>query len=142
MTQVSFYSLTESDKAGQSLSCTLAAKYYSQKQRLSIWCANKQDAESIDELLWQLPSDRFVPHNLVGEGPKGGAPVEICWQVEQLRRGATIIVLSQATLEQASAFRQIIDFVPAQEAQKALARERYKYYQKAGCAMSFTQADS
>lgn len=141
MTQVTFYSLSEKDKTGQTLSCSLCASLYANKQKVSVWCADKTEAEAFDEMLWQLPADRFIPHNLSGEGPKNGAPVEICWQAEQLRRGVTLIVLSQITLEQPQSFRQIIDFVPADDAQKAAARDRYKYYQRAGCNMHFTQPD-
>lgn len=142
MTHVSFYSLTDADDVGHSLSCSLACEAYSKKQRVNVWCADKEQAEAIDELLWQLPTDRFIPHNLVGEGPKGGTPVQVCWQPEQLRPNGTVIVLSNATISNPNGFQHIIDFVPAAEAEKALARERYKYYQRAGCTMRFTQADS
>jgi DNA polymerase-3 subunit chi len=142
VTQVSFYSLSNDDETGHALSCSLAASLFTDKQRTSIWCKNQQQAESIDELLWQLPAERFVPHNLVGEGPNGGAPVEVCWQIDQLRRNASVIVLSGEQIAQPNNFKHIIDFVPAEDSAKAAARERYKYYQRAGCTMRFTQADS
>lgn len=140
MTQVSFYSLEEKDTAGQSLACFIAAKLYSDKQRASIWCADKAAAEAFDELLWQQPHERFIPHNLIGEGPQGGAPMQICWQQPDLRRGQSVIVLCAQPVAEPFRFQHIIDFVPLEEAAKQAARERYKYYQRAGCAMQFERA--
>jgi DNA polymerase-3 subunit chi len=39
-------------------------------------------------------------------------------------------------------FRQIIDFVPAKEQLKPLARERYKQYRAAGCQLDTLVASS
>ena len=86
MSRVSFYLLDlEADKnttmpAHLVLACQLAANCFRNKQRCLVFCQDKAMAEHFDELLWQLPTDSFVPHNLVGEGPVGGAPVEISWQ--------------------------------------------------------------
>jgi len=83
--------------------------------------------------------DRFIPHNLKGEGPVNGAPVEICWNESDVRVRQSVITLSGSTLAEPQRYNHIIDFVPEQEAAKQAARERYKYYQRAGCAMQFAQ---
>ena len=53
-----------------------------------------KQAEQIDEMLWAFDSDSFVPHNLVGEGPKQGAAVEISYQAPQGRRPCLINLTS------------------------------------------------
>lgn len=140
MTQVIFYSLAEDDSDGHQLVCQLSAALYGGKQRVSVWCKNQTQAESLDELLWQAPADRFIPHNLKGEGPRGGAPVEICWDEQSVRLGQHVLVTSALTLSEPSRFQQIIDFVPTDEVARQAARERYKYYQRMGCQMQFAQA--
>lgn len=140
MTQVTFYSLNEADSNGQQFACELAASLFTDKVRASVWCDGKDKAVDFDELLWQQPIERFIPHNLVGEGPQKGAPIEICWQESDVRQRQAVIVLSEATLSQPERYSHIIDFVPGDEQRKQAARERYKYYQQAGCAMQFAQA--
>ncbi|XNM63724.1 DNA polymerase III subunit chi [Escherichia coli] len=48
-------------------------------KRVLIACEDEQQAIRLDEALWTRPPESFVPHNLAGEGPRGGAPVEIAW---------------------------------------------------------------
>ncbi|MFC3094545.1 DNA polymerase III subunit chi [Alteromonas sediminis] len=139
MTQVTFYSLPADDLDGQQLACQLAADLYGDKIKASVWCKDITQAHAFDELLWQAPIDRFIPHNLKGEGPVNGAPVEVCWLESDVRVRQSVIALSGSTLSEPQRFNHIIDFVPAQEAAKQAARERYKYYQRAGCAMQFAQ---
>lgn len=101
-----------------------------------------KQAEQFDELLWQLPNDAFVPHNLTGEGPLGGAPVEICWQTPNQFNRSVLINLAENIPDFHQRFRQVIDFVPAKEQLKPLARERYKQYRAAGCQLDTLAASS
>ncbi len=47
-----------------------------QWKRVLVACETQQQAEKIDEALWQRDPHQFVPHNLAGEGPRYGAPVK------------------------------------------------------------------
>ncbi len=135
MSNVTFYLLDESSQdkpAHLELACLLAARSYRQKQKCLVYCQDQAQAEQFDELLWQLPTDAFVPHNLSGEGPVGGAPVEICWQTPNQFNRAVLINLAPNVPDFHQRFKQIIDFVPASEALKVQARERYKHYRAAG----------
>ena len=136
--QVSFYLLNESQQdelstvpAHFALACRLCADLYRAKQRVFVYTAGQQQAEAFDELLWQFDAGRFVPHNLSGEGPKYGAPVEISWQAPRQNR-AVLINLSCEVPAFVSRFAQVIEFVPAAEAEKAQARDRFKQYRQLG----------
>ena len=59
------------------LAARLAADCFRQGKKVFIFVDNKEDAHLIDEHLWQYEADSFVPHNLQGEGPQAGSPVEI-----------------------------------------------------------------
>ena len=136
MTQTCFYLLEQTEVAQHDArlvaACQLAAQCFGNKQKVLIQCQDKQQAEQIDELLWQLPVARFVPHNLSGEGPSNGTPVEICWQSTPARNRPVLINLQETMPDKSQQFRQIFDFVPAEDAQKHTARERYKHYRAAG----------
>jgi DNA polymerase-3 subunit chi len=147
MPNVTFYLLDETDERHQqpahfALACLLATRSYRQKQKCLVYCQDQKQAEQFDELLWQLPNDAFVPHNLTGEGPLGGAPVEICWQTPNQFNRSVLINLAENIPDFHQRFRQVIDFVPAKEQLKPLARERYKQYRAAGCQLDTLVASS
>lgn len=133
MSAVTFYLMPEEGELTvEVLTCDIAAHYFRQKQKVLVYCQSQREAEQIDELLWQRPVDGFVPHNLAGEGPEAGAPVEITWQAPRSRNRAVCINLHPQCPQFAGQFRTLIDFVPAEETQKQQARERYKHYRAAG----------
>lgn len=111
--------------------CLQASYFYSQNQRVFIYTTDQEQAEAIDEMLWSFQPDSFIPHNLVGEGPKAGAAVEISWQPIQGRR-PILINLTDTMPDFAHQFNYIVDFVPTDEALKQLARERFKACRQKG----------
>ncbi len=147
MTQVTFF-LIEGEDANTSLpaqlswACELAAQCYRKRQRCLVWCESKEAAEQFDEFLWQQPVDGFVPHNLTGEGPANGAPVEICWQAPVQFSRPILINLCPEIPQSGQRFKLIYDFVPAQDDLKQQARERYKHYRAAGYQMDTRPAGS
>lgn len=132
-TQAMFYSIEEQSKVSgvpaQQLhlhyACLQAAYFYRQNQRVFIYTQDQESAHSIDEMLWAFDPDCFVPHNLIGEGPKQGAAVEISWQVPTNRR-AVLINLTSDIPNFANQFSHLIDFVPADENLKEQARNRFR----------------
>ena len=105
--------------------CLQASHFYRQNQRVFIYTKEQVQAEQVDELLWAFDSDSFVPHNLVGEGPKQGAAVEISYQPPHGRR-PVLINLTETVPSFANQFQFIVDFVPSNETLKQQARERFK----------------
>ncbi len=141
MPQVVFYQLTANDDSIAARASALIADAYANKAKVSVLCDTQSQAESVDEYLWQLPAKRFVPHNMFGEGPSTGTPVEICWQPEQVSRRPMVVNVGSGMVPNAHQHKQIIDFVPLDEDAKQAARVRYKQYQQAGCQMQFKSAD-
>lgn len=124
--------------------CERITQAWRDHRSVRVWCADKTQALAIDEALWQQPVDAFVPHNLVGEGPPGGAPVEICWpDVDDLkpRRVGAHVNLADTLPPMVQGAAMLIDRVPAEEAGKAIARERYKAYRTQGVQLSTAPAE-
>ncbi|MBG6248713.1 MULTISPECIES: DNA polymerase III subunit chi [Symbiopectobacterium] len=138
MKNATFYLLEHSDdvdglSACEALVCELAAERWRSGQRVLIACEDEQQALRLDDALWQRDASAFVPHNLAGEGPRQGAPVELAWP--QRRGSASRDVLISLLLQFAdfaTAFHEVIDFVPHEESLKPLARDRYKAYRSVG----------
>lgn len=122
----------------QHYACVLAADLYRQQKKIHFAVADQDQAHKVDEWLWQFEANRFIPHNLPGEGPHYGTPVEINWQLSQLRRNCFI----NTNLEVPSYFSQLKgisewhDFVPADDAGKQAARERYKQLKELGVTIT------
>lgn len=156
--QISFYLLPEPDgelpkpdktateadssaiPAHWQLACQLCADHYRQQQRVLMLTEDEPAALKLDEWLWQFEPDRFIPHNLPGEGPSRGAPVEISWQAPRQSR-SVLINLSSRVPEFASRFAHVIEFVPADADLKAAARTRYKHYRQLGFTPQMVNAD-
>ncbi len=138
MKNATFY-VMESESASDGLSaiealvCDLAETRWRDGKRILIACENEDQANRLDEALWQRPANAFVPHNLAGEGPRYGAPVELAWPQ---RRGSSprdlLISLLPQFADFATGFHEVIDFVPYEESLKQLARDRYKAYRSVG----------
>ncbi|NLS43060.1 DNA polymerase III subunit chi [BEV proteobacterium] len=138
MKNATFYLLEHSDdvdglSAYEALACELATERWRSGQRVLIACEGEQQALRLDDALWQRAASAFVPHNLAGEGPRQGAPVELAWPQ---RRGSTsrdvLVSLLPQFADFATAFHEVIDFVPHEESLKPLARDRYKAYRSVG----------
>lgn len=141
MSQVVFYIIKEQqvNHAGVSeqlaYACSLACYFYLQNKKVFIYTDSQQDAFDVDEYLWQFDGDSFVPHNLLGEGPRFGTPVEISWHAP-IHPRPILINLSTETPDFAINFQQIVDFVPFSEELKIAARTRYSSYKKMGLSLS------
>ena len=137
MANVTFYLLEQGNlQQASELACLLASRQHRQRQRVFIYNTDQAKAEALDELLWQQPDNAFVPHNLHGEGPQSGAPVQLGWQPSHANNCAVLINLSGKMPSNAQRYRTIFDVVPADEQGKQQARERYKQYRADGHQLS------
>ncbi|ACJ27712.1 DNA polymerase III chi subunit, HolC [Shewanella piezotolerans WP3] len=117
--------------------CELARQAFINQQWVYIHCTDKEQAYAIDELLWQLAPQSFVPHNLKGEGPTGGAPVEIGFDRLGANKNRHVLInLADQVPQFAVNFVQIIDFVANDDSHKAIARDRYRQYRTLGIALT------
>ena len=145
MTQVNFYQLTEQDGTGFDaspmavLACELVSRCYGEKKRLTRLSWDQARADVYSGLLWQHPPERFIAHNIAGEGPQGGAPVEVTWGNQSAIR-SIVVNLAALQIPNPERYHTIYDFVPVAEADKISARQRYAWFKRAGCQMAFFNA--
>nr|WP_314688969.1 DNA polymerase III subunit chi [uncultured Pantoea sp.] len=138
MKNATFYVL-ESESASDGLSaiealvCDLAAARWREGKRILIACESEAQANRLDEALWQRPANAFVPHNLAGEGPRYGAPVELAWP--QRRSSAPrdlLISLLPAFADFATGLPEVIGVVTSGGGQKQPARGRDEAFRSGG----------
>ena len=144
--QARFYVIEKNSRQGElsaeeALACDLAANAWRLGKKVLIACETEQQALDLDEALWQRDPDEFVPHNLFGEITTYATPIEISWSSKRnAQRRDLLINLQQVLPEFFGTFNQIIDFVPAEEQAKKLARERYKFLRTQGWQLSTENA--
>ncbi|WP_404341003.1 DNA polymerase III subunit chi [Pseudoalteromonas mariniglutinosa] len=141
-----FYVLKQDDNAKQSLSAhfdlaaRIAADQYRLGHRVFIYVDNTDTAHTIDDTIWCFDPDSFVPHNLQGEGPKGGAPVEI-GMTPPVGNRKILINLAEQLPDFIRRFQQVFDFVPVEQTAKQAARERFKKLRQLGANIATQEID-
>ncbi|CAH0527163.1 DNA polymerase III subunit chi [Vibrio hippocampi] len=111
----------------------LCRHFSAQGAKVYINCDDKIAAEQLAEHFWQQEPNDYLAHNLVGEGPKSGTPVEIGFAgLKPSWNRQLVINMANNAATFANSFAQVVDFVPCEEKAKQLARERYKIYRQAG----------
>ena len=91
---------------------------------------------AVEQLVCDIAAERWRNGKRVliaCEGPRGGAPVEIAWPQKRNSSPRDILISLRLNFADfATAFTEVIDFVPYEDNLKQLARERYKAYRMAG----------
>ena len=142
-----FYVLKSNDEpeapipAHFDLAARAAAKQFRDGHRVFVYVDSIEDAHLIDEHLWWFEPDSFVPHNLQGEGPKGGAPVEI-GQTPPVGRRHVLINLATTLPSFIKRFSKVYDFVPTEQHAKHAARQRFMQLRQLGANISTQEIEN
>jgi DNA polymerase-3 subunit chi len=129
--QVDFYLLGESSPGADRLACRLALMALERNQKVFIITANEAGAGELDELMWQYPEGRFIPHALSGAGDAARAPVNI-GTLSALKPAEVVINLCPEAVPQPETFGRVLEIVPAADEEKAASRTKYKIYRNQG----------
>ena len=128
MTRIDFYLLRERDVlAMHRFACKLATQIISMGNHVYIHANTEEEAKQIDVLLWEYPSNRFIPHEMKSNSSK--APINIGWQ-ESETEDDILINLTNDVLDYFGRFNRLAEIVV--EDFKREGRERYKFYKDRG----------
>jgi len=128
MTRVEFFFNVE-DKL-QKLA-ELGEKAITKNVKLMMFAQNDEAASEIQRYLWSLPQ-HFLPNHLASDALASSTPIVIDWKGEQLLHDEVLINLQHPQPVFFSRFRRLIEIVGVDEADKSLARIRYKFYRDRG----------
>lgn len=131
--RVDFYLLSSSEQQAKLLlACRLLEKAYVRNHRVFVFCANQQEAQMLDELLWTFKEDSFIPHNLQGEGPEPPPAVQIGFGQEPRVFNDILLNLSHEIPSFHHRFKRIMEIVEANDTAREISREHYREYRKQG----------
>ncbi len=119
------------------LACRLTGKAWPGSSTVQILCNDPQQCQSIDKLLWQLPGNRFIAHQVTDskqsvEGQSVQAPVSISVHHQPSATSSVLIELRDrpGIIDDSQGISRVLDIVADSDSARANARQRYKAYRQ------------
>ena len=112
------------------LVCELAKRAFESGQPALILARSADQADAIDEKLWEFDEQAFIPHQLAGDDDDAITPVLIVAPGTETPDRSLVINLRDECAP--GLFERVLEVVSADEAQRLGSRERWKTYKAAG----------
>lgn len=137
MTRVEFY-FNVPDKFAKVVE--LCEKALVKGRQLTIYTQNDAMSSDMQNLLWTHSASSFLANNNVNETHSQFSPIVIDAQGENLLQDDVLINLQTAQPLFFSRFRYLVELVGSDEADKAAARTRFRFYKDRGYDIKSTDA--
>lgn len=138
MTRIDFYRYAE-DK--QHFACRLAAKAC-RSSRVVVYSPDLEALERFDRQLWTYQATGFVPHVRAGSPLADETPIVLSPSGDGLPHHDVLLNLADEWPPFFATFDRLLEIVGADDADKALARTRYAFYQKRGYDIRVNDIDT
>ncbi|HZX78357.1 DNA polymerase III subunit chi [Lysobacter sp.] len=112
------------------LVCELARKAHDANLWTLVLARDAEQAERLDELLWEFDEDAYIPHQLAGDDEDELAPVLIATPETDTPMRPLVINLRDEPVN--GQFERVLEVVPADDSARGPLRERWKQYQARG----------
>ncbi len=145
--QVDFYVLQSATQAAPRLACRLALMAWEKGGHIFVAVSSADDLRELDDLMWNYPPERFLPHRLAGpiHGASGTgtsdksnpseAPITLGTR-EQLAKletdGVVMINLTAKAVTEPQRCGRILEIVPFGEQDRTDSRDKFKQYRELG----------
>lgn len=139
MTRVEFY-FNVADKLEKA--AELCEKATAKGRQLMIFTQHEAMSHEMQRRLWQRSATSFVPSSLAGEANHVFSPVLIDAKAETLSQDDVLINLQTQQPLFFSRFRYLVELVGNDEADKAAARARFRFYKDRGYDIKSTDANA
>ncbi len=112
------------------LVCELARRAFDGGMPTLILARSGDQADELDQKLWEFDEDAFIPHQLAGDEDDAITPVLIA--APGVATPDRMLVINLRDECAPGLFERVLEVVPADEAQRLGSRERWKTYKAAG----------
>ena len=132
MSRVDFYILADQSRHSiQHFACRLAEKAYLQGHKILIKTESADESRVLDNLLWTIQDDNFIPHAILDTSSNDDQAVLISHENEAFNNFQLLINLSNAAAQH-SQVERIAEVLNQQTDSKQTGREHYKTYRNLG----------
>jgi DNA polymerase-3 subunit chi len=129
--QVDFYLLGEASPGAARLACRLALMALERDQKIFIITSTESSGQQLDELMWQYPEGRFIPHATVKAEGSEKSPIKI-GTLADLNPADVVINLCLEAVPEPERFSRILEIVPYADDEKEASRVKYRIYRNLG----------
>ena len=112
------------------LVCELVRKAWAGNLWTLVLARDAEQAEQLDELLWDMGDDAYIPHQVAGDEEDELTPVLIAPPEIDAPLRALVINLRDAAV--VGTVERVLEVVPADESAREPLRERWKQYKARG----------
>lgn len=127
MTEVRFY-YNAPDRLRAA--CVITGKAVAQGHRVLVFAPDAATARQYDIQLWSQQPQSFVPHVSIDSALAARTPVVITTRLADLPHDDLMLNLADDLPEGFDHFRQLVEIVGADEAGRAAARSRWRFYRE------------
>jgi len=129
--QVDFYVLSKAEKSSAHLACHLALKAWEEGHRVMVHVADENEAQTLDECMWEFPAGRFLPHSR--SAPDLETPVSIGLQGTEIPTGRDVLInMSDQPVSDVGSLRRLLEIVPGTESKRLASRQKFRAYRDMG----------
>lgn len=137
MTRVDFYVLPDKDERSRwQTVCRIAEKAFKHGQAVHVHTGDKAIAGELDRFMWTWRDGSFLPHALFDDQHVDANPdvvkIRIGYGQEPLPDTELLINLHSAVPEFFSRLDRVMEIVGGDDATRAAARDRFKFYRDRG----------
>jgi DNA polymerase-3 subunit chi len=129
LTRIDFY-LDAADRL--QVACRVAAKAIAQDHKVLIYAPDGETARALDRMMWIAPAIGFVPHVMAEHKLAAETPVVIARDALTTLHDDVLVNLHHDHPASFARFQRLIEIVGEGEADKQVARERYRFYRDRG----------
>ena len=112
------------------LTCELAKKAFDANLWTLILARDDEQAEALDEMLWDMGDDAYLPHQVAGDEEDELTPILIATPAIDAPMRALVINLRDGVVE--GNFERVLEIVPADDSAREPLRERWIQYKARG----------
>jgi len=113
------------------LACELVRKAYDANLPLLVLARDTAQAELLDDLLWDMGEDAYIPHQIAGRDDEDDiTPVLIVEPQTDVPMRPLVLNLRDAPVT--GPFERVLEVVPADASARDPLRERWKHYKAQG----------
>lgn len=92
---------------------------------------DQHQLEQLDELMWSIPRERFLPHQSAGQ--PSDAPVVLGTRADLDHCSAEVIInLDTKAIPRPERFRRLLELVPANDVDRQASRLKFRAYKEQG----------
>jgi len=129
--QVDFYVLAGVSPSAEGLACRLAMMAWEQGHRVAVRTESDAEALTLDELMWDQPPGRFLPHGIGTDGAE--SPVSIGSREQEIPTDRGVIInLAATAVPDPGRFTRLLEIVPPDSGQRHASRLKYRQYRDLG----------